>query len=138
MKKRKFLPPLAELIDRMTVTQIKLALLKNGKKDFANELKKLEHDIDIIICENNVAVDSNIIRSAIILAQINLHIWINKDKMKSNLENEPEYLRLLKFAHQLNGIRNKIKNSLLNREKIQNESQKKSNLETDGLDWSID
>ena len=138
MKKRKFLPPLAELIDRMTVTQIKLALLKNGKNDFANELKKLEHDIDIIICENNVAVDSNIIRSAIILAQINLHIWINKDKMQTNLENEPEYLRLLKFAHQLNGIRNKIKNSLLNREKIQNESQKKSNLETDGLDWSID
>lgn len=138
MSERQFLPPLAELIDRMTITQIKLALLRSGKKDFSTELKKLSHDIDLIIQENNILINSSVIQSVIILAQMNLHIWYNKDQMQSNLDNEAEYLRLLKLAHQLNGLRNQVKNSLLDLEGIQDQSQKRSNLETDGLDWNID
>ena len=60
---------------------------------------------------------------------MNLHIWNNKDLMQDNLENDEEYLKLLKLAHQLNGIRNKMKNQLLDIEGTKDESQKKSNFE---------
>ena len=136
---RQFLPPMAELIDRMTVTQIKLALSKDNKDSFIEEIRKLEHDIDLILDSNNLTLDARLIRIIIVLSQINLHIWNNKDKMQDKLKDneEKEYLDLLKLSHQLNGFRNRMKNSLLEIEDIQDKSQIRSNFETDGLDWDI-
>lgn len=137
--KRQFLPPMAELIDRMTVTQIKLALLKDNKDSFIEELGKLEHDIELIIDSNSLKFDSRLLRIIIVLSQMNLHIWHNKDKMQDKLKanDEKEYLELLKLSHQLNGIRNRMKNSLLEVENVKDKSQVRSNFETDGLDWDI-
>ena len=137
-QERQFLPSLSELIDRLTVTQIKQALLGDKKKDFYNEINKLSNDIDIIIKKENIKLNSRIIRIIVLISQINLHIWKNKDLMQENLENNEEYLKLLKLSHQLNGIRNRMKNQLLEIEGSNDESQKKSNFETDNLDWDID
>lgn len=137
-KERQFLPPLAELVDRLTVTQIKQAILGDENKDYANEIKKIMNDIDIIISERSIKLDSRIIRIIVLISQMNLHIWKNKDLMQENLDNEEKYLSLLKLAHQLNGIRNRMKNNLLEIEGEKNESQKKTNFETDNLDWDID
>ena len=136
---RQFLPPMAELIDRMTVTQIKLALSKDNKDSFVEEISKLEHDIDLILDSNNLILDARLIRIVIVLSQMNLHIWNNKDKMQDKLKDneEKEYLDLLKLSHQLNGFRNRMKNSLLEIEDVQDKSQIRSNFETDGLDWDI-
>jgi len=136
---RQFLPPMAELIDRMTVTQIKLALSKDNKDSFVEEISKLEHDIDLILDSNNLTLDARLIRIIIVLSQMNLHIWNNKDKMQDKLKDneEKEYLDLLKLSHQLNGFRNRMKNSLLEIEDVQDKSQIRSNFETDGLDWDI-
>ena len=135
---RLFLPPLAELLDRLTVTQIKQALLGDNKKEFATEMQKISHDMDLIIRENDIKLTSRIVRIIIIIAQMNLHIWKNKDLMQENLGNDEEYLKLLKLAHQLNGIRNRMKNELLEIEGNQDSSQRKSNFETDNLNWEID
>lgn len=137
-KERQFLPPLAELLDRLTVTQIKQAILGDKNKDFANEIKKISNDIDIIISESNIKLDSNLIRIIVLISQINLHIWKNKDLMQENLNNNEKYLSLLKLSHQLNGIRNRMKNYILEIEGENDESQRKSNFETDNLDWDID
>ena len=137
-QERQFLPSLAELIDRLTVTQIKQALLGDKNKDFYNEINKLSNDIDIIIKKENIKLDSRTIRIIVLISQINLHIWKNKDLMQKNLENNEEYLKLLKLSHQLNGIRNRMKNQLLDIEGSKDESQKRSNFETDNLDWDID
>ena len=137
-QERQFLPSLSELLDRLTVTQIKQALLGDKNKDFYNEINKLSNDIDIIIKKENIKLDSRIIRIIVLISQRNLHIWKNKDLMQENLENNEEYLKLLKLAHQLNGIRNRMKNQLLEIEGSKDESQKKSNFETDNLDWDID
>ncbi len=137
-KERQFLPPLAELLDRLTVTQIKQAILGDKNKDFANEIKKISNDIDIIISESNIKLDSNLIRIIVLISQINLHIWKNKDLMQENLNNNEKYLSLLKLSHQLNGIRNRMKNYILEIEGENDESLKKSNFETDNLDWDID
>tara|TARA_E500000178_G_C16515557_1_gene527732 strand:+ start:128 stop:565 length:438 start_codon:yes stop_codon:yes gene_type:complete len=137
-EERQFLPSLSELLDRLTVTQIKQALLGDKNKDFYNEINKLSNDMDIIIKKENIKLDSRIIRIIVLISQINLHIWKNKDLMQENLDNDKEYLKLLKLAHQLNGIRNRMKNQLLEIEGSNDESQKKSNFETDNLDWDVD
>ena len=136
-KSRQFLPPLSEIIDRMTVTQIKLNLIDSGKADFESELKRLSNDIDIILGEKDIPASSELIYAIVMLSQLNLHIWQNKDEMQLNLENESIYLSLLKRAHQLNGLRNQIKNRILLLEGIQDASQIRSNFETDGLDWTV-
>lgn len=136
-KSRLFLPPLSELIDRLTITQIKENLLIDESGDYFAEIKKLVNDLDLIISEKSVPLSGQLIRAVVMLSQINLHIWGNKDLMQENLENESKYLLYLKKAHQMNGVRNLIKNYLLELEGISDASQLRSNFEVDGLEWNM-
>lgn len=132
---RQYLLPFAELVDRLTVDQIKEVLVPDGTKSFAKEMQKLCHDVDAIIKEKELKLTSRIIRLIIIIAQMNLHIWHNKDLMQTD---KTRYNDLLKFAHQLNGIRNQMKNILLEETGDQEKSAKRSNFNTDGLEgWDI-
>lgn len=131
---RRFLPTLSDLIDRLTVTQIKIIKSGTGNND---ELKQesidLQHDIDMIMKEKDSNANAELIKESITIATINLEIWNTKDKMQENLKNEAEYLKLLKLAHQLNGYRNRIKNNINGRIGELNESTRRTNFETDGL-----
>jgi hypothetical protein len=132
---RQYIVPLAELVDRLTVDQIKEVLLPDGKKSFAEEMKNLCHDIDAIIEEKGLKLTSRFIRIIIILSQMNVHIWYNKDLMMSD---ETRYSELLKLSHQLNGIRNQMKNLLLEETGDRDKSAQRSNFNTDGLKgWEI-
>lgn len=134
---RAFVLPLSELIDRMTVTQIKTIMLKESTSDFNSELEKLKKDISSIINAKNHNIDGEFIQSIVILSQINLHIWNLKDQMQEHVDEPDEYLRLLKYAHQLNGYRNKVRNSILYFEGVEDKSLLRSNVETDGLNIDI-
>ncbi len=102
-EKRRFLHTLAELIDHLTIDQIKMVMIPEHKESVAQELEKLAHDIDLIIEERGLKLSARLIRIIIVIAQMNLHLWHNKDKM----QHEPtKYTDLLKLAHQLKGIRN--------------------------------
>ena len=135
---RQFLPPMSELIDRLTVTQIKENLLGDESGDFYTEIKKLINDIDLIVSEKNVSLSGQLIRAVVMISQINLHIWRNKELMQENLGNDTKYLLYLKKAHQMNGVRNLLKNYLLELEGISDSSQLRSNFEVDGLEWNMD
>ena len=131
--------PLAELLDRLTITQIKLILHSGEKSSYRSEIIKLEHDINLILNGEDILVDATFIKNIVALSQINFHIWNNKDEMQLNLGDDEKYLNLLKLAHQLNGYRNKIKNYILSKESTSNErSNIKSNFETDGLMLDIE
>ena len=132
---RKFHLPLAELIDRMTVTQIKENLSQENASWYYEELLDLEHDIDLLINEYNIKIDAGFIRTIVQIAQINLHIWRNKDEMQLMLDDEEKYLNLLKVAHQMNGVRNRLKNQIMTKESGVSLAHRKSNFETDGLKW---
>ena len=134
---RKFLTPLSELIDRLTVDQIKQLLNKDDSQEsLKKEMQNIMHDIDQIINDKKTKLDSEIIRMIIILSQINLHIWNLKDKMEKDKNG---YDKNLKLAHQINGSRNQIKNKLLNKTKDLNQSSKRSNFNTDELKgWDFD
>lgn len=134
---RQFLPPLSELIDRLTVTQVKLNLLDVNSEDFTAEVAKLVNDINLIVKEKKIEISGELVRAIVMISQINLHIWRNKDLMQENLENESEYLSYLKKAHQMNGVRNLLKNYILGLEGISDASQLRSNFEVDGLEWKL-
>lgn len=133
---RKFLPTLSDLIDTLTITQIKELRFKESKFVYADEIKKICHDIDLLINEKNLKLNARLILIIIIIAQLNLYIWENKEKMK-NKKNEV-YLKLLKLAHQLNGIRNRMKNKLLEEIGDNDTAKKRTNVDTDDLEgWDV-
>jgi hypothetical protein len=134
-KERQYLHPFAELVDSLTINQIKEVMLPEQKESFAGEMGKITHDIDLIIEERGLRLSARLIRIIIALAQMNVHIWYNKDKMQDNPE---KYADFLKLAHQLNGVRNRMKNILLEEAGDREKSARKTNYNTDGLQgWEI-
>ncbi|OHB33319.1 MAG: hypothetical protein A2X79_04345 [Desulfuromonadaceae bacterium GWB2_53_15] len=134
-KERLFLTPFAELIDRLTVDQIKEVLLPTGKESYAEEMRRICHDIDLLIEERNMPISSRLLRIVVALAQMNVHIWYLKDRMQEDGERYNEFLKL---AHQLNGIRNRMKNLLLEEAGEREKSAERSNFNTDGLEgWDV-
>lgn len=133
---RKYLPNLADLIDTLTINQIKEVKFRDKKIAYKQEIKKICHDIDLLINEKNIKLNSKLIRTFIIIAQLNLYIWENKEMMQKG--NEEDYLKLLKLAHQLNGIRNRMKNKISEEVGDKDPSKKRTNTETDDLKgWDI-
>ena len=131
---RKFVLPAAELIDRLSVDQIKEMLLSDNKS-ITKEINDLSHDIDLIISEKEIVLSSRILRIIIALSQVNVHIWYLKDKMQ---EDKERYNELLKLAHQINGVRNRMKNVLLEEFGDKEKSLVRSNFDTDGLKgWEV-
>ena len=133
--RRQFLPAFAELLDRLTVDQIKEVLLPNMQTDIAEEMNKICNDIDLLIEERHLKITSRLIRIIIAIAQMNLHIWKLKDDMQAHPK---KYDELLKLAHQLNGIRNQLKNILLEEAGDKEKSAQRTNFNIDELSgWNI-
>ncbi len=133
---RKYLPTLAELIDSLTINQIKEIKFRDRKVAYAKEIKKICHDIDLIIDEKKTRINSKLIRVIVAIAQLNLYIWENKDRMQQ--EDQEQYLKLLKHAHQLNGVRNSLKNKILEEIGDKDPGKKRTNVDTDDLKgWDI-
>ena len=106
--KRKYLPTLAELVDRLSIVQLKEVLITDHKEEYTQEIKDIIHDIDIILNDNKVKLSGKDVRAIIVLSQMNLHIWHNESDAREG-KNSGENLRL---THGLNGIRNTAKNMI--------------------------
>ena len=78
MSERKYLPTLSELIDRLSIAQLKEVFITEHKEEYAQEISEILHDIDLILSEGAVVVDSKTIRAIVVLSQMNLHIWHQK------------------------------------------------------------
>ena len=131
---RKFVLPAAELIDRLAVDQIK-DMLFDDNKSITKEIQNLSDDLEHIIGEKEVVFTTRLLRIIVALSQINVHIWYLKDKMQ---EDEERYDELLKLAHQINGVRNRLKNLLLEEFGDKEKSLLRSNFDTDGLEgWEV-
>ena len=108
MKERKYLPTLSELIDRLSITQLKEVFIINHKEEYAQEILDIVHDIDLTIQENNTIIDANTIRAIVVLSQMNLHIWHNESNYRKGIKEGNN----LELTHGLNGIRNTAKNKI--------------------------
>jgi hypothetical protein len=106
---RKYLPTLGELIDRLTIVQLKEVKIPQHKKEYQKEIKEIVHDItEILTTTKQLKIDGDFIRAIIVLAQMNTHIWVNED----NARNGEDVGNNLLLTHGLNGIRNTAKNKI--------------------------
>ena len=106
MKERKFLPTIEDLIDRLTIFQLKEVKIPKHKEKYAKDIQDILNDIDIILKESPGEVNAKLLRAVIVLAQMNTHIWYNESDVRNGIKGSDN----LMLTHGLNGIRNTAKN----------------------------
>jgi len=105
---RKYLPTLSELIDRLSIAQLKEVFITEHKEEYAKEINDIIHDINLELSEKSCILKGEDIRAIIVLAQMNLHIWHNESNYRKGIKDGND----LELTHGLNGIRNTAKNKI--------------------------
>ena len=103
---RKYLPTLSELIDRLSIAQLKEVFIPDHKKEYAQEISDILHDLNLILSDKNIVLSGNDVRAIVVLSQMNLHIWHNESNYRKGIKDGND----LELTHGLNGIRNTAKN----------------------------
>jgi len=107
MTQRRYLQTFSELIDRLSIVQLKEVFITDYKKEYGEEIADIVHDIQLIIDEHpDAKIDAETIRAIIVLAQMNLHIWHNESNYRRGIKDGNN----LELTHGLNGLRNTSKN----------------------------
>lgn len=107
---RKYLPTLSDLIDRLSIVQLKAIFISENKVAYDSEIELIKHDIDLVLAEKGGwQVSAEDIRSMLILMLANHFIWVNEGKAR---EGGREQDHLLRITHSVNGIRAKTKNAI--------------------------
>ena len=101
MKNRKYLPTLSELVDRLSIAQLKEVFISEHKEEYSQEIQDIVHDIQLCL-------DEQTIRAIVVLSQMNLHIWHNESNYRKGIKDGND----LELTHGLNGIRNTAKNKI--------------------------
>lgn len=106
---RRYLPTLADLVDRLTIVQMKMIFIPENAAEYANERADIEHDIDLIMAQKAIVLTATDIHAICMIQLTNHFIWTNESKAR---QGGPEQDKLLKMTHSINGVRNAAKNQL--------------------------
>ena len=77
MSERRYLPTLSELIDRLSIVQLKEVFISEHKDEYSQEIGDILHDIQLLLNQNDDKITAETIRAIVVLSQMNLHIWHN-------------------------------------------------------------
>jgi hypothetical protein len=105
-----YLPTLSDLLDRLSIVQLKEIFLAEHRGAYRAERLAIMHDIDQILLDKSKdgfffgAAD---IHAALMVMLTNRYIWENESKAR---EGGSEQDRLLRLTHSVNGVRNTAKN----------------------------
>jgi len=105
MKQRKYLPTISDLIDRLSIIQLKEVLIPEHKDEYTDEIQDIVEDLEELMRWEKPT--GEMIRAIIVLAQMNTHIWYNESNFRAG-KGEGN----LELTHGLNGIRNTAKNKI--------------------------
>ena len=108
MEQRKYLPTLSELIDRLSIAQLKENFIPEHREEYSQEISDIQHDIQLLLNDSDALLNAESIRAIIVLAQMNLHIWHNESNYRKGIKDGNN----LELTHGLNGIRNTAKNKI--------------------------
>lgn len=108
MTERKYLPTLSELIDRLSIVQLKEVFIPEHKTEYAKEISDIIHDIQLYLNETKEPITADTIRAIVVLSQMNLHIWHNESNYRKGIKDGNN----LELTHGINGIRNTAKNKI--------------------------
>ena len=105
---RKYLPTLSELVDRLSIVQLKEVFIPEHKSEYSQEIADITHDIQVLLDEQGGKITAETIRAIVVLSQMNLHIWHNESNYRKGIKDGNN----LELTHGLNGIRNVAKNRI--------------------------
>ena len=108
-EKRKWLPTLGELIDRLSIHQLKEVFIPENKENYAKEMKDIISDINMILEKDKDKISGDFIRAIVVLSQMNAHIWYNESQVRKGEKGSDN----LMLTHGLNGIRNTAINKIM-------------------------
>lgn len=109
MKQRKYLPTFSDLIDRMSIVQLKAIFIPQHRAEYVRERALLEHDIDLILGSMKRRITASEIQAILVVMLTNRFIWENESKARAGGDEQD---KLLKLTHSINGVRNAAKNRL--------------------------
>ena len=132
MKQRKFLPSFAELVDRLSIHQLKEVFIPEHKEKYAREIQEIIHDLDMILDNEKIVIDGKTLRYMIVLAQMNAHIWYNESAVRAGTGKGN-----LRLTHGLNGIRNTAGNKIMEIFRDGKKDYKIDCLAAEFKDWEI-
>ena len=132
MRQRKYLPTIGELIDRLSIIQLKEVFITNHKTEYSQEIQDIVHDIDLILKSGDYEIGGEFVRAIVVLSQMNLHIWTNESNARDGVDSGNKLL----LTHGLNGIRNTAKNKI--QEKVGGRKDYKIDcIASEFKDWEI-
>lgn len=108
MNERRYLPTLSELVDRLSIVQLKEVFIPSHKSEYAQEIKDIVHDIQLLLDQSDGKITAEVIRAIVVLSQMNLHIWHNESNYRKGIKDGNN----LELTHGLNGVRNTAKNMI--------------------------
>ena len=101
---------ISELIDLLSIMQIKEIKFNNKRKIYSKQMKDISVDINKLIRNKKIDINGEIIRKIAFVGISNLLVWELKDLM---LSNKKDYDKFLQKALELNIIRNKVFNTMM-------------------------
>ena len=136
INKRKIKYNFSDLIDRLSIDQIKQIEYENSANSYEKSIKNIMTSLDLILKKKKHKVSDIHINLFIALSQINLYIWFLRKEISHKKKANSKKIKL---SHQLNAIRNQLKNKLLyeiNHKK--NKSETKTNINREDLvGWDL-
>jgi hypothetical protein len=105
MTERKYLPSFADLIDRLSIVQLKIIFIPEHKEAYEKELDDILHDIGLFL--NDIKITGEMVRAMMIIQLCNRFIWENEAKARLGGSDQDKFLKL---THSINGVRNTAKN----------------------------
>ena len=135
MAKRRYLPTIAELIDRLSIIQLKEVFITEHKEEYAKEIQDIVHDLNQMGLEKEYDYSNlgELVRAVVVLSQMNLHIWHNETKYRAG-EGDGN----LGLTHGLNGIRNTAKNII--QDQVEDDGRKDYKVDciaAEFKDWEV-
>jgi hypothetical protein len=110
MTERKYLPTLSELVDRLSIVQLKAIFISEHRDAYREEIALIEHDIDLLLGERpDYHLSAKDVRAILAIMLTNRYIWENEGKARAG---GSEQNTLLRLTHSVNGQRNTAKNIL--------------------------
>lgn len=132
MSERRYLHTLGDLIDRLSIVQLKEVFIPEFKSEYSQEIADIVHDIQLILEEQRAEITADVIRAIVVVSQMNLHIWHNESNYRRGIKDGNN----LELTHGLNGIRNTAKNVI--QESVGGRKDYKVDcLAADFKDWEI-
>lgn len=81
--------------------------MPENKENYDKEVADIAHDIDAIIKEDEIEINSKTIKAAMVMMLSNRYIWENESRCREGNGQDPQ---LLVKTHSINGVRNSAKN----------------------------